>query len=855
MHRIVRAVEKYSRKSFGIPGRRSLRRRIAFLSTSAIAALGTSAHVLAQDAAAKPEVTIQPQTLLLLVAALAGLVAAGVSSLFLLKNRHRHAAERRALESALAEARREADSAERLLHADEQLTLTIQRGPVGTIVGTKLFGALSLGDQVLEEALATDSIRLLQFDDWLEPEAAAELTDAVLELVQTGKAFSQAAHTLSGGMVEVVGRIAGHEPMLRFRTLSDHSMELAELKAHHKLMTRDTAVLRALLQATPMPVWMRDDVGRLIWVNQAYASAVDASDPETAVAQDLELLDSDERADIIKAQQGESVTSGRMSATMAGQRRVLEVLDVRANRGSAGIATDVTAVVDAETELSRMLQFHARTLDQLATPVVVFGTDQRLRFCNSAYQKLWGLEESFLQTSPLESEILDRLRELRLLQEQSDFGSWRKSFLEHYKSMEPISDWWHLPDGRSLHVITTPHPQGGITQIFENVTEELDLRSRLKRVSQVQGETLDHLSEGVAVFASDGRLQLSNPAFGSIWLLEEEAVEPGRHISEIVDAAFLHSQDWTQNVTQDWQNIANAITGLEDRRSGISGQISCAPDKTVEYALVPLPDGLSMLTFVDVTYSVQVKQALIDRNQALEAADAIKSTFIKHVSYALRAPLTNIIGFAQLLAEPKIGSLNEKQDDYVDHILTSSSSLMAIINDVLDLATVEAGIVELELGEVDVAETVAAVIEASKDRVNETKIRLIKEIDKNASSFVGDAKRVRQVLFNVLSNAIRFSDPGSEVKLVCRLEKNEIVFAISDQGPGIPDKYRSTAFEPFESTAPSDGRRNVGLGLSIVEKFMGLHNGTVELESEEGQGTIVTCRFPIEPQPITQAAE
>ena len=172
----------------------------------------------------------------------------------------------------------------------------------------------------------------------------------------------------------------------------------------------------------------------------------------------------------------------------------------------------MTAVVEAESNLSRVLKFHARTLNQLATPVAVFGTDQRLQFFNSAYQNLWDFDASFLEASPLESEILDQLRSRRLLQEQSDFGSWRKSFLEHYKSMEPVHDWWHLPDGRSLQVMTTPHPQGGITQIFENVTEELDLRSRLKRVSQVQGETLDHLSEGVAVFASNCQIQLFQPS-------------------------------------------------------------------------------------------------------------------------------------------------------------------------------------------------------------------------------------------------------------------------------------------------------------------------------------------------------
>lgn len=114
---------------------------------------------------------------------------------------------------------------------------------------------------------------------------------------------------------------------------------------------------------------------------------------------------------------------------------------------------------------------------------------------------------------------------------------------------------------------------------------------------------------------------------------------------------------------------------------------------------------------------------------------------------------------------------------------------------------------------------------------------------------------MRQVLFNVLSNAIRFSDPGTEVRLRCRREEDEIVFTVVDHGPGIPGKYLSTAFEPFESTAPSDGRRNVGLGLSIVEKFMELHRGKVELQSEEGKGTIVTCRFPVVPELVTQAAE
>ena len=144
----------------------------------------------------------------------------------------------------------------------------------------------------------------------------------------------------------------------------------------------------------------------------------------------------------------------------------------------------------------------------------------------------------------------------------------------------------------------------------------------------------------------------------------------------------------------------------------------------VDYATVPLPDGGTLVTFVDVTDSVNVERALLEKNEALEQADQIKNAFIQHVSYELRSPLTNIIGFAQLLADPKFGELSDKQSEYADYIQSSSSALLAIINDILDLATLDAGIMELDLGEVDVAPTVAAAVEGLKDRIAEARINL-----------------------------------------------------------------------------------------------------------------------------------
>ncbi len=127
-------------------------------------------------------------------------------------------------------------------------------------------------------------------------------------------------------------------------------------------------------------------------------------------------------------------------------------------------------------------------------------------------------------------------------------------------------------------------------------------------------------------------------------------------------------------------------------------------DSVIDYATVALPEGMAMLTFVDVTDSARVERVLKERNEALEAADRLKSDFIQHVSYELRSPLQTIIGFSELLSDASSGDLTTQQREYIDHIDSSSRSLLALINDILDLATVDAGIMSLDIGEADIAD-------------------------------------------------------------------------------------------------------------------------------------------------------
>jgi signal transduction histidine kinase len=261
------------------------------------------------------------------------------------------------------------------------------------------------------------------------------------------------------------------------------------------------------------------------------------------------------------------------------------------------------------------------------------------------------------------------------------------------------------------------------------------------------------------------------------------------------------------------------------------------------------------VTFHDVSDSVNVERALRERNEALEDADKIKIDFVHHVSYELRSPLTNIIGFVHLLGDPTTGPLAEKQREYLDYITVSTNTLLALINNILDLATIDAGRMQLNLGAVDIRETMAAAAEGVQDRLAGAGLALDIGAPADIGSFIADKLRVRQILFNLLANAISFSPSGATVTLSAERRVDAVVFSVTDRGAGIPPHVLDKVFDWFETHSLGSQHRGPGIGLSLVRSFVELHGGTVTIVSTVGQGTTVTCTFPLTETAALTAAE
>ena len=693
-----------------------------------------------------------------------------------------------------------------------------------------------------------DRNRVLAFGAWLDVDQARAMDHAIERLRAEGESFSRSLTTASGRHLQADGRAIAGRAVMKLRDVSGIERKLSELNARHETLKRETDASRLLVEALPSPVWVRDATGRLALVNSAYARAVEATDAANAVTQGIELFDRAARAELDRAAGAESRMI-RLPAVVAGHRRTLDVLEVPLPRGRAGIGIDATDVEKLRAELARLDQAHRSTLDQLATGVAIFGADQKLAFFNTAYRALWDLDAVFLEERPSDGAVLDRLRAERKLPEQQDFRQWKTQLHEAYRALETKAHEWHLPNGRTLRVVITPNPDGGVTYLFDDVTERLDLERRFDALINVQGETLDNLAEALAVFGSDGRIRLFNPAFARMWRLDPAMLKERPHIESVIEQCRpLHGDDLT------WQKLRTAVTALE-RRDPISLRIERNDGTVADCATVPLPDGGTLVAFQDVTDSVNVERALRERTEALEAADKIKLDFVHHVSYELRSPLTNIIGFADLLSDPTTGPLSERQREYLGHITASNNSLLALINNILDLATIDAEAMTLDLGPVDVRATMAAAAAGLQDRLAKDGIKLDIRTSSDIGSFIADEMRVRQVLFNLLSNAVGFSPAGATVTLAAERRSDTVVFTVTDQGPGIPADMHDKVFDLFETHTRGSRHRGPGLGLSLVRSFVELHGGTVAIDSAVSRGATVVCTFPLEQAAARTAAE
>ncbi|KJS26356.1 MAG: tyrosine protein kinase [Hyphomonadaceae bacterium BRH_c29] len=660
------------------------------------------------------------------------------------------------------------------------------------------------------------------------------------ELRETGQAFSLTIIGPSGRFLEADGRTAGARAVVWVTDATikglEESSARGKLEEARQVIARDPTAFLDMLGKAPFPAWRMSGMGKLQWVNPAYIQAVDGVNLDRVLDRQLML-------DHATAEQARKTISEGIDidetrhVVINGDRLAMRVLTFPLSGGAGAMALDVTAQEDAREDLNRHVRAHDETLNHVADAVAIFGADRKLTFYNKAFRDMWDLDESFLLERPGHGQLLDRLRERRKLPARANYAEWRAEELSYYLDIDGVKeDTWSLPDERTLSVTRQRHPMGGLLLLFKDITGELELQTKFNAIVKTQSSTLDSLHEAVTVFGGDGRLRLHNQAFERLWNLSIDKLKDQPDYDAVVEECIPLFHD-----TEIWGAMKSHITDPSARaRQSTTGEMRRSDGSILTYLTHPLPDGNTLIAFADVTATRRVESALRERAEAFEAADRLKTEFVRNVSYQLRSPLTVIFGYAELLETQRNGQLTERQKDYVSAILSASDHLSKLIENILDLAMIEAGRMDLDLEDVDLRNVIEESIEMVVSKAEDTQIAVRAEIAGKLGTIRADERRIRQILFNLVSNSLRFTDSGGEIVVSAERIGDMVTFSVRDNGRGLEADKRATSFDSFVS----GDQRGAGLGLALVKHFVDLHGGTVGMKPVEGGGLEVTCWLP-----------
>jgi len=699
----------------------------------------------------------------------------------------------------------------------------------------------------------SSTISLSDIMSMVAPKDAENLSLHFNKLRKQGASFKLVVQTLlDNSKIEISGfrmSISGIETILLWcSNVTGSSVLLDTLEQKLNAAQLELCSTYEILEALPFPVWYRDSSLRIIYCNKAYTDYVGAG-VEKVLQDNIPLVTGNLFG------QGHSLaeTAKKCNRTQSishfvivnGERRKVSMCEcptVSAN--FIGYACDITKEDSLASGIDRIITANFEVLENLSTAIVIFGENTKVIFFNGAYQRLMKLEPGWLHSKPTFGEVLDELRSNRQLSEQADYQAFKKSQLALFTSITaPTQELIHLPSGKTLRLMMAPYPLGGLLFVYEDVTDSLILQRKNNTLISVQKETINNLYEGVTVFGSDNRLKILNKSLQKIWNIADEETEnfyKGIHISELLDR-IKNDLDYGQ----EWESFREyAVSNLTDRISK-TGKLLKKDGSVILFSYSPLPDGAHLHSFIDITDTFNVEKAMMEKNQALKTAQQLRFEFVSGISLELNEPLNVLIGFSELLLHQYFGALNDKQSEYCRHILDAANQLNNLINNLLEMTSIDIDSPDLNLSVFSMGELINEVIDSLAGRIKEKNIDIAKYYPDRLPRFSGDRVRIKQSLYSMLSNSIQFALPNGKIDVKLAVSEGNLKIIIKDNGIGFAQNEDKKPFKRLKKKTNFPNMENEGVSMPFVKSLIEQHGGTLKINSDIEEGTNIICTLPM----------
>ncbi len=367
-------------------------------------------------------------------------------------------------------------------------------------------------------------------------------------------------------------------------------------------------------------------------------------------------------------------------------------------------------------------------------------------------------------------------------------------------------------------------------------------RHRVEHALAILRATLDAMNEGVLVVDARRRVIVANRRYQEMTGIPAAVLARGDHDAIVSHAVRRYADPEAARAEIERIHAGDAIA--HDEIILADGRIT---DRYSAPVMSADGERVGRVTFFrDVTAERRARAQLEQARAEAEAASAAKSMFLANMSHELRTPLNAVIGLADLLLLAR-DPVTVRQREYLEGIVQSGRHLLAMVNDVLDLAKIEAGKHELQLAGVAPGEVMAEAVALLQPAANKRSIELVANDDPDAPSVLADRLRLRQILVNLIDNAVKFTDPGGRVGVSVRADSRGVAIRVADSGIGIAPENMTRLFRAFEPLELPSGDRPVGtgLGLALTKRHVDMHGGTIDVTSQPGRGTTFTVRLRV----------
>lgn len=400
-----------------------------------------------------------------------------------------------------------------------------------------------------------------------------------------------------------------------------------------------------------------------------------------------------------------------------------------------------------------------------------------------------------------------------------------------------------LDESQWLDIRNRQTSDGGVVSVQTDITEQVETHERLSREQSILQAAIAAMPSGISIKDAKGRYMAFNEKIVELFDLPDGMIRVGSSFEEVARYQAARGDHGNGKVEELVSREVGVLQSLDVKVY----EKPLATGRTLELRRSKLPDGGVVTIAADVTDRVVKQISLQKAMEDAELASRAKTEFLANMSHELRTPLNSIIGFSDVMVQQTFGPLGvEKYTEYVGNINNAGKHLLAVINDVLDVAKIEVGEFPLFEEEISIAELVADCIGMMAARADRAEVSLLDHVPAGFPLLRGDPLRLRQIILNLLSNAVKFTPPGGTVRLsINRREDGAPVFEVADTGIGIAPADIPRVLEPFGQVEGSmtRGHEGTGLGLSVSRALAELHGGRLEIESKVGKGTIVRIRL------------